>query len=92
MSGCFVLQSHNAVSMRLHNKLSAWVDKWREANVTPEEDKQCQDWLMGRVPNTKPCKTSCNNKNNLDKAPYYPYNKYSVIYDPQPQTGTGVNR
>ena len=44
-----LLQTHEKVSLRLHSKFAAVVDRWREKNVTPEQEKACEMWLMGKV-------------------------------------------
>lgn len=69
--------------MRLHNKFSSWLEKWRAEHVTADQVKECSDWLMGHGEGNKPCRTACSNQNKLNKPPYYPYNKYTVDYPEQ---------
>ena len=64
----------------MHKKFDSLLKKWKMENVTSEEEKRCKDWLMGHAEDNKPCKTFINNKNSLDKAPYYQYNRYVVEY------------
>jgi len=64
----------------MHKKFDNLLKKWKIENVTSEEEKRCKEWLMGHADDNKPCRTFINNKNNLDKAPYYQYNKYVVEY------------
>lgn len=78
-------KSHPKVSMKLHEKFASYVKKWNDANVTEEQAKESAKWLMGDVEDMKPCKTIRKDDNNLEKAPYYPYNRYSVEYQEVPK-------
>lgn len=71
--------------MKLHEKFASYVKKWNDANVTEEQAKESTKWLMGDVEDMKPCKTIRKDDNNLEKAPYYPYNRYSVEYQEVPK-------
>ncbi|XP_013418836.1 paired amphipathic helix protein Sin3a isoform X2 [Lingula anatina] len=78
-------ETHSKVSLRLHSKFSKFTGRWQEVNVTPEAAASSNDWLMGEVPDMKPCKTVRLDNNSLDKAPYYPYNRYRVEYKEVPK-------
>ncbi|XP_064596113.1 paired amphipathic helix protein Sin3b-like isoform X2 [Liolophura sinensis] len=80
-------ESHKSVSLRLHNKFTNWVEKWKDAAVPAENVTACNQWLQGNPPqpDSKDCKTICAKINNPDKAPYYTYNKYRVEYPDPPK-------
>ena len=66
--------------MRLHDKFVSWVNKWREENVTSDDESRTTQWLLGDVIETKDCETTCRKVYNQDRAPYYEYNKYTVEF------------
>lgn len=69
--------------MRLHKKFAAWVDAFVNGNVTEEAKLACDKWLMGFSEDNKACQTTRHTDNDITKAPYYTYNKYSVKYEQQ---------
>ncbi|XP_069103169.1 paired amphipathic helix protein Sin3a-like isoform X1 [Argopecten irradians] len=77
-------ESHKRVSLKLHDKFSSWVDKWRAQNVTVDMEKECDDWMMGRGDDMRANETVCNKVCVEDTAPYYEYNQYRVTYQEKP--------
>ncbi|XP_053386924.1 LOW QUALITY PROTEIN: paired amphipathic helix protein Sin3a-like [Mercenaria mercenaria] len=73
-------ESHQKVSLKLHNKFSSWVEKWRKGNVTKEMEAKCNKWLMGETDNNRPCETSKREIDIPEKSPYYKYYKYKVQF------------
>ncbi|XP_064645253.1 paired amphipathic helix protein Sin3a-like isoform X2 [Lineus longissimus] len=88
--------SHPRISMKLHDKFSAWCLAWRDMNVEPDKEKECSDWLEANNEDEerKPSITRRKDDNDLEKSPYYPYNKYVVEYfapvPPQAEPAAGT--
>ena len=80
------------VSLRLHRKFDNVVNKWKSENVTSDEESKCKDWLIGNSDGNKQCKTVIDNTNNLERAPYYEYNKYVVSYPGGSQSKTDTDK
>lgn len=73
-------ESHQRVSLRLHNKFNSWVEKWRKGNVTKEMETKCNRWLLGEAGDNRPCLTSKRDIDLPEKSPYYKYSKYKVQF------------
>ena len=83
------------MSLKLHEKFKAFVDKWNEENVTTEFSKVCDDWLLGRSGDLKDCATYRDEVDKPELSPYYPYNRYTTEYykpdNPEDTTDPAVN-
>ncbi|KAK2144293.1 hypothetical protein NP493_4262g00000 [Ridgeia piscesae] len=76
-------ETHKKVSLRLHNKFQSWLDGWAQENVSTEQSKACTDWLMGDVDGLKESTTKRVDLHPSERAPFCPYNKYTVVYHTQ---------
>lgn len=74
----FFFQSHKKVSQKLNAKFRNWHKRWRDEHLIEGQEKQCDDWLMGKIDGLVPNITRCSNDNDLNKAPYSPYNRYKA--------------
>ncbi|XP_052215877.1 paired amphipathic helix protein Sin3a-like isoform X2 [Dreissena polymorpha] len=79
-------ESHKDLSLKLHGKFSAWVDKWKKAHVTREQETKCSKWLNGDSGNNRPCITTKGDIDVTDKSPYYKYTKYRVKFLKDPES------
>lgn len=74
---CSVLQSHERVSKRLHQRFQAWVDKWTKEHVPREMAAETSKWLMGEgLEGLVPCTTTC----DTETLHFVSINKYRVKY------------
>ena len=76
----FCVQSHEHVSMRLHNNFSTWLDKWRARNVSGSQEAACIEWLQGHSEGQRPCTTLVHDNNDISRPPYYRYRRYRVHF------------
>ncbi|XP_033219948.1 paired amphipathic helix protein Sin3a-like [Belonocnema kinseyi] len=74
------LESHPLVTKSKNAKFHQWFASWTRENVSEEQHKICQDWLMGRYENLIPHRTRVVTDNNQTRTPYRQYNRYRVDY------------
>ncbi|XP_065063870.1 paired amphipathic helix protein Sin3a-like isoform X1 [Rhopilema esculentum] len=48
---------HSKIHSRVHQKFKTSHDRWLADNVSREQSKSCDDWLMGKTEGLKPCTT-----------------------------------
>lgn len=69
---------HPAVSRHLSSRFRAWHARWAEHHVSARQQQVCSDWLMGRLDDIKPSRTTVLRNNDLRRPPYLPYSRYRV--------------
>ncbi|CAH1252012.1 SIN3A [Branchiostoma lanceolatum] len=75
-------ESHRQVFRVMHKRFSHWWNNWQKEHVSPTEEAQTQDWLLGRVDGLVPCQTS----SRPQAMENCHYTKYVVEYGPPEQT------
>ncbi|XP_073724591.1 SIN3 transcription regulator family member Aa [Misgurnus anguillicaudatus] len=70
-------QSHERVSVRLHQRFHAWTQRWAKEHVTRDMAAETSKWLMGEGrEGLVPCSTTC----EPETVHYQRINKYRVKY------------
>ncbi|XP_062620426.1 paired amphipathic helix protein Sin3a-like isoform X2 [Saccostrea cucullata] len=82
-------ESHKRVSLKLHDKFSTWINRWREENLTEDQKSVCEDWLMGRTEDLVACTTTKESCGAEDATPYFTFNKYKVEYEYETKSEAG---
>ncbi|KAH7945416.1 hypothetical protein HPB49_010724 [Dermacentor silvarum] len=66
-------QSHRKVSQRMHHSFSKWHQGWLDKNVDSEQDRLCEDWLLGLG---YECTTNCIQLPDCSRPPYRPFRRF----------------
>nr|XP_055048514.1 SIN3 transcription regulator family member Aa [Misgurnus anguillicaudatus] len=76
-------QSHERVSVRLHQRFHAWTQRWAKEHVTRDMAAETSKWLMGEGrEGLVPCSTTC----EPETVHYQRINKYRVKYGSSQKT------
>ena len=73
------------MSLKLHNKFAAFVERWCAENASAAQRQWADDFMMGELEpaaERRPCTTTRVQLTDADTTPYYPHNKYTVRYAP----------
>lgn len=66
-------QSHRKVSQRMHQSFNKWHQVWLEKNVDIEQNRLCEDWLLGLG---YECTTNCIQLQDCSRPPYHPFRRF----------------
>lgn len=66
------------MSTRLGKKFRSWHNQWARENVSDQQQKASNDWLMGRGDGVVPNRTRVLTNNDISKTPYRTFNRYRV--------------
>lgn len=66
------------VSRSMQKKFQNFINRWLDKHVNEIQRQQCNDWLIGRVPDLTPNITKIIQEDDIRKTPYRKYNRYKV--------------
>ncbi|KAH8024229.1 hypothetical protein HPB51_022332 [Rhipicephalus microplus] len=66
-------ESHRKVSQRMHQSFNKWHQVWLEKNVDIEQNRLCEDWLLGLG---YECTTNCIQLQDCSRPPYHPFRRF----------------
>ncbi|XP_067943768.1 paired amphipathic helix protein Sin3a-like isoform X2 [Watersipora subatra] len=75
-------KSHKHVSQNMFKLWDKFCTIWRERNTNAVESEKVTRWLNGdQLEDCRSCRTICRKDNDVQRAPYRPYSRYSVRYE-----------
>ncbi|GAB6032055.1 Paired amphipathic helix protein Sin3b [Chamberlinius hualienensis] len=69
---------HKKISDKLYSKFGRWHKEWVRSHVTDEQQRQNNEWLMGKCDGQIENNTILHRDNDLARPPYHPYSRYRV--------------